>query len=458
MEINLSISPATSIPANWLVVAIYEATSPNTVVSFQAFAAPHTSARNISFLNVNPVAHNVRIYENATNAVGGTIRHQFLYSPYFKNAQLRDDLFLVADQTSGFPSSGVAYTDASLAGWKWSLERRGFGTMQLGVDYSWDANTNTWTLLSTLDNPTPNIEPDEVFIISFQPKITTVTSGAVSNGVVLFSEVLLADANVALTDTVMGKAVHIAGTSTSLSITLPDLTTILANRPLIFMSNGGNHINAIIKSFAGQIIDWLEGNLSEVIIGQSEQIWLYKWVDPNDSNVYRWRVLHSDGNFKTAGEIVHAYYSKAANTVTEKNTVFANGVLLSRTVYKRLWSEVQKLDASMLVSDGDWNNGALNNKGKFSQGDGVTNFRVPLLYAPGFLKAVDGATRKAGSWEAYKIGKHKHEFPVAATSTPNGALVYTRGGAQSPGPAYTMETGGDENSPNNTGVYLSIRI
>src|SRR3954466_9391995 len=127
MDINLSISPATGIPSNYLVVAIYEETSPNVVVNFQTFAAPHTSSRNITFTGRNPVPHKVVIYENASAAVGGTIRHNFIYNPWFKNAQIRDDLFIIAGTTPG--QSGISYTDASLTGWTWSLERRAVGTL-----------------------------------------------------------------------------------------------------------------------------------------------------------------------------------------------------------------------------------------------------------------------------------------------------------------------------------------
>jgi hypothetical protein len=159
MDINLSISSATSIISNYLVVAIYEETSPTVVVDFQSFAAPHTSSRNISFTGCNPVPHKVIIYENASAAVGGTIRHNFIYNPNFKNAQIREDLFILAGTTAGL--SGTSYTDASLAGWTWSLERRGVGTLQKDVDYSWDSGTNTWQLLATSDNPTPSIETGE---------------------------------------------------------------------------------------------------------------------------------------------------------------------------------------------------------------------------------------------------------------------------------------------------------
>lgn len=468
MDINISISPATSIIANYLVVVIYEETSPNVVADFQTFAAPHVASRNISFVNCNPVPHFVKIFENAAAAVGGTIRHQFLYNPNFKNAEIRDDLFIAADVTPGFPSSGISYTDATLEGWKWSLERRGFGTMQIGIDYSWDSNTNTWELLATVDTPEPEIEPGEIFVLHFQPKITTSVVPATTSSIVLFSAVEILDDDTDLDQTIIGKAIQLAGVGPQFSVVLPDLTTILANRPLIIMSNGGNHVNASIKAYAGQTIEWLNEILNEVNIGQSEQIWMYKWVDPGNTGIYCWKVLHSDGNFRTAGEFVNSY--KDSNVL---NCLYANGALVSRTTYRRLWNYVQSLDPSMLVSEADWNNAALNNKAKYSTGDGATTFRIPLSYATGFYRAVNSNIRKAGSHEGAQLLDHRHEgtigtLPVTLfgrglinrllgkyNGTGNGLTDLTGSPLKTDGTAIST---GNGNWPDNTAEYRLIRI
>lgn len=454
MDINLSISPATGIPSNYLVVAIYEETSPSVVVNFQTFAAPHTSSRNITFTGCNPVPHRVVIYENASAAVGGTIRHNFIYNPQFKNAVVREDLALVAGTSSGF--SGVSYSDASLAGWIWSLERRGVGTLIKDSDYSWDSGTNTWQLLATTDNSTPSIETGEKFIIRFQPKITTSTVPSVNNTPNLFNDVQLVDVNTTLDATIIGKAVLISGTNPYLEITLPDITTVLANKVLFFLFEGGNHINAAVKCFGIQKIQWLKQNLTELIGGQSEQFGLFKWVDPNDSSIYAWRVINPDGNYKTAGEIVDIY--KETNVL---NCIYANGATVSRNTYKRLWNHVQTLDSSMLVSDTDWNNAALNNKGKYSSGDGSTTFRLPQLYTAGFLRAVNSSVRKAGSFEVetVKVADDVKGVKVTGTGTVAGPVdnVTTPGNQFNLLSAYDIGTG-TETKPANFGVYKLIRI
>lgn len=467
MDINLSLSPATSITSNYLVVAIYEASTESVVVDFQTFAAPHLVSRNISFVGVNNVPHYVKIFENATAAVGGTIRHQFLYDPSFKSAQIRDDLFLIADTTAGFPSTGISYTDTSFAGWTWSLERRGFGTMQRDTDYSWNSTTNTWQLLPTLDNPDPSIGSGEIFVVHFQPKITTSTAPATSV-VSLFSSVQVLTANTALDATVMGKAVQLSGASPFFTATLPDLNLIPANRPLIFMSNEGSHVNASIAAYAGQSIKWLNQTLSEIIIAQAEEVWLYKWVDPNDTSIKFWKVLQADGNFKNVGEIIDIYKDSAV-----LNAIYCAGQTVSKTAYKRLWNFVQTLDSSMLVSQANWNNATLNNKARFYDIDSNT-FGLPQLYTAAFLKAVNSATRKAGSFEDWMMPDHQHEETIGTLPAPlwgNGPNRSGKGNYDRVGGGLTDLTNhpcdssgnlitkvGNDLHPANSGVYKLIRI
>jgi hypothetical protein len=453
MDINFSISPATSITSNYLVVAIYEETSPNVVAQFLPFAAPHTSSRNISFVDCNPVPHFVKIFENTTNTVGGTIRHQFLYNPQFKNAQIRLDMFCISGTTPGF--SGVSFTDATLEGWDFSIERRGFGTMQLGYDYSWDSGTNTWTLLATSENPTPSIENGEKFIIHFQPKVTTSTVPAVNNTVNIFNGTELIEEDTVLDATILGKAVLVSGANPSVEITLPDITLVQANKVIPFLFEGGNHTNAIVKTVSGQKIKWLNQDLSELIGGQSEQFWLYKWVDPTDSSVYAWRVMNPDGNFKTVGEFLDIY--KDTDVL---NGLYGNGSLVSRTGDKRLWNFVNSLDGSMLVSDADWNNVALNNKGKFSTGDGSTTFRLPQLYTNGFMRAVNSATRKAGSYEAetVKVADDVKGVKVTGVNTIANAVDNINTGGQQFDLTKVFDIGtGTETKPSNFGKYVLIR-
>ncbi|MCL5460203.1 hypothetical protein M3M33_16320, partial [Loigolactobacillus coryniformis] len=64
--------------------------------------------------------------------------------PEFLFFQSRDDLFITAGTTAGFPSGQPKFTDptSSLKGWTYSLELIGQGTLTPGVDYTLDSNDN----------------------------------------------------------------------------------------------------------------------------------------------------------------------------------------------------------------------------------------------------------------------------------------------------------------------------
>lgn len=50
---------------------------------------------------------------------------------------MRDDLFIYAGTTAGFPVSGYQYTDSSLAGWNFEVELFGAGTLQPGIEWNY---------------------------------------------------------------------------------------------------------------------------------------------------------------------------------------------------------------------------------------------------------------------------------------------------------------------------------
>lgn len=449
MDINLTLSPSSS--SLFLVVAIYEATSPTVLVSYQSFAAPHTNSRNIVFTGVNPVTHYIIVFANTTNTPGGIIMLPFFYNPSFRNAEIRENLIIESGVTQGIATDGMSFIDTTLAGWLWNIERRGFGTMMKDVEYSFDASSGTVTLLPTNDNPSPAIQSGEIFIIHFQPKITVFTPSVSSSSVNIFNTVEKITTDTALDSTSAGKSFIVAGSNPYLQITLPDITTIAANKPFIFLFEGGNHINASISCFGSNKISWLGQSLSELIGGQSEELWLFKYVDPANTSVYSWMVMNADGNFRNAGEIV------TSHTETAINTIYANGALVSRSSYKRLWNKVQNMDSSMMVSEAAWNDPVVNNKGKFTPGDGVSNFRVPQLF--NFLRGVNSLERKAGSFEpeAVRVAVDVKGVKVSGTGTtktmdninPNGQEFALN-------QVFDIGTG-TETRPSNYGAFFLIR-
>lgn len=83
---------------------------------------------------------------------------------------VRVDLFLTAGISAGLVAGGTSYSNSSLIGWTYDVERRGFGTMEDGIDYQQDPVNGGFSLLTAGDKWAVN----EKLIIHFQAK-TSVT-------------------------------------------------------------------------------------------------------------------------------------------------------------------------------------------------------------------------------------------------------------------------------------------
>ena len=456
MDINLSISSAPSITTDYIVVAIYSASSPTVVADFQSFAAPHTSPRNIIFTGVDAGVYYVRTWQHSTGTVGGTLRHEFVYDPSYSTVEIRLSLFLHVGTTPGMVAGTTSYTatpaDGTLDGWDYNIElRQSYGTLEPNVDWQKLVGPTGWELL-LLDY---TFQPDEVYILHFYPKITVVTPTVVTAN--LFSDCSIINTDTSLVAADMSKVYLLQSASAILNVTLPDITTVTALKIITFISDGGNQINASIKSFEGGNIQFKNGSRSSVILGQCERVTLFM----NDGV---WNVFNADGQFSQVGQIINQYNQSTLNSI------FADGSLLVRAQYPRLWEYVQTLDATMLISDANWLNVALYNKSRYSTGDGSTTFRIPLLTTYSIMKGVDGSARKAASQELDALKDHQHQETIGTLPS----SLFGRGGTYTLGkyagtgvgnvdltshPTDTTGTAitvGPETLVKNTGVYLLI--
>jgi hypothetical protein len=454
MNINLSISPAPGI-TNYLIAAVYEATNPNVAVQFEVLPRPLLSDVNVTFVGLNTSVHYVIIWENTTVVPGGSIRHRFIYDPEYSNATIsvRDDLYLTVGDPGDNPVAGESdFTLASLEDWIYTIERRGWGSMQPSVDVLISPDRKTFTLIKDDGEGNNDVFGEgEVFILHFEPKVTTNQPIETLNSGRVFSATETLTENTTLTSAAVGKAFKIQGVNDTITITLPAINTMPENRHIAFISEGGSHKNATIQANGSDTIEWLNGKRQNIILGQSERVWIYVVGGV-------WVVSTAYGGFSRVGEIYMSYDN------SDINAVFANGALLSRTVYARLWEWVQNADPSLIVSDANWNNAVLNNKGKFSFGDGSTNFRVPLLSVTGFLRGVDSISRIAGSFEVESVGPHTHEIDVFGMKRGTGndpsdasASKSQFSGMGTAGIWTSRNATGSETRPANVGVYYMIR-
>lgn len=494
---NLSIFQQTNPvgAGNSLVAAIYKASAPSILIALYQFPGPYTGATQLhTFPGLANVVYNYVLYESPDGGADGTVRNSFSVQPNISSYNVRDPLYLEAD-TSPFFSSGTNFygQDSSLLGWNWYLELVASGTQHYseiwtktiaGVPTTADDTTADGWKLTT---PGALIAPDERWVIHFLPQLaaSTSSSGTFINGTQLLTS------NTVLDNSAVGQTFLLQGGGGYIGITLPDISTVPDNEPIFFNSNGGSHINAGLICHAGQFLQWYDNqtNLSSntrntsLYLGQCESGYIYRFTFPDNSK--RWLVFGMDGA-RLVGETVYDY------SRIPLNTIFANGQLLSRVNYARLWTWVQNLESGLLIPDSQYNNtitvyGTVYQQywGNYTSGDGSTTFRVPTLWKYGFQRTKNGATGLnsynglPGSFYAQQIGAHIHPTHGGGAILGSGQNWYLsisnarysaggggdRFGGMLNTPDVNMITGYNnngnvaaENLPSSTGIYALIRV
>lgn len=394
MDINLSISPSTTI-VNKIAVVVYESATPNVVKSFQQFDPPHDSPRNIAFTDLNPVTHIVNTWETTGWPAAGTLRHSFIYDPSFAKAEIKATEFLY--MTEG----DREYVDANWSGWLIeSIERVGSGTQYLNDDiiFHKDGDTNPDDRFS-LFREDDFFQDQEKFVIRFYPRITKVTP--VFNSAKIFTDSVIITGDSEFDGSFAGKLLLVQGDDEVVTLTFKAISTIGAFELFGIVSNGGNHKTVIIKSEGNADQFQMAGStVDEIILGQSENLMMLSETTAG------WVPLSYSPTILQAGEFIEAY-----TTEPEPNVLHCAGQELSRATYKRLWNAIQAMPMSVLVSDSTWSDttGGANNKGKFSTGDGSTTFRLPQLYSSEFKDIANGTTRLPGTYKKWSPGDHQHE-------------------------------------------------
>lgn len=103
-------------------------------------------------------------------------------------------------------------------------------------------------------------------------------------------------------------------------------------------------------------------------------------------------------------------------STSRQGWVEADGTTLLRTDYPKLWAYAQT--SGLLVSDTDWLSNPADNMGKFSEGGGSTDFRLPLLdgkvirtHDPN--RVYDTEVRGQGSYQEDAFQGHWHTDDAA---------------------------------------------
>lgn len=457
--------------ANYFVAALYDASNLGVVVESQQVpktGGSYTSPFQVTFLTAltQSKVYRVILWESPDTTPTGVNRVSADFTASTNGVALRGDLYLTGGATAGMNVGASGYVDPTSAneGWVYSLEMVGYGTLQLGVDYTLDGTTNDWTLI----NGTV-IGSGQKFVEHFQAQITQAPPPSVS---AISSGQILTEGE-AMTSALKNQALYIQSAGDTIAFTLPGLSTLADYDRLSIRCNGGLQINAVFACAGTDKIQYGTRLLTQLILAQGENMMLCKAngvfniEDPALPGVDR------------VGEIVHKY------SYTEPNLQLADGSVLERAVYPRLYAYMNTLDATAVVSELVWTNTTITQDGltystkkaKWTQGDGSSTFRVPLLFNE-FLRVLQPGLRNPGDFQLDAMYAHVHDSLIGNIGgSPNGSGPSKAGGqygnprtgitdlsgkpynAVAAGVAATVVQRVDfENRPINISLYAAIRI
>lgn len=446
--------------ANVLVGAIYLNSAPTVLVASFEYVTPYTGQTQLA--NFNDLVNAVYIYtcyESPDGSASGTIRNTFQVQPNNSGFNAREDLYLTADQ-SPFLASGTNFygVDSSLPTWDWYLERKPQGTQKPAVDF----NKTKGGVVTTNSDITADgfvlaqagdvVNALEDFIIHFYPQAVAANAPPAS---AVISNTNLLTATTTLDLTAAGQAYLLQGAGGYFDVNLPRLSTVAPNKQILFISGGGSHINVGINCFAGDSFQWLSGTQTKIILGQDEQLIIYRFGTT-------WLISQISPTVKMVGDIVFGL-----KKLSNPNIIFTDGSDISKVNYARLAAYVSALvGTSAVVSIANWTNTVVINgftffinTSCFGWDNASSTFRLPRFYDTGFIRAVGAG---AGLFVPYEVGAHSHEEQVY-TALNNGGrkpvgFLNTDNDLDGSG-VFTLDnddTTGD-NHPNNFGVYASIR-
>lgn len=297
----------------------------------------------------------------------------------------------------GQPDDPVAGTDTVndtfLDGKVYSLELRGVGFLEKGVEWDNDVAGGGWRLLNgTLFNSF------EFYTVHFHPQISPVisTPGAIGKFV---DGIQLISSNTTITTGMFRKLIVLTnGYTVTLSGSYPE------NVIHAFTHNGPSNKQAVLTAPGGQTFSWNGGTTSTLWLGKNERVGLIR-------SGSTWYVAYDTMGYDKVGLIVPGRLPGA-------NQLIAQGQTVLRSDYPRLLDYINRLNAAypgVVVNAAQW----ATNKTLWGFGDGSTTIQVPDLrgYFPRWLDLgagidVDrnnsGIGSKPGSAQADAVRSHNH--------------------------------------------------
>lgn len=362
-------------------------------------------------------------------------------------------------------AGGYRIVRLPLANKSYALYRRGIGWLK----------TSEYTILSSggfdLTDQTDLIQPGEFFLAHV---FEYVAQGAPppGTGTSFLTGIAIVQSDTTLNSTFYNKLIHVAGNTTKVHITLPDLGVVPAGLIIPFETMINNTYQTQIKGIIGQVIYFGNSSHTELYLGISESLWLMAGTDG-------WYAMKASDGILNVGQPLLDYSIRL-------NTIVANGITANRADYPRLWAWLQ-VNPDCIVTETLWNTNTstIGNglyiesfykyQSKFSSGDGSTTFRFPNLQDLSYvaLKAVGGSDvdrspNTAGTGQGDMVRSFHTDTNIYTNSqdyVDGGAAQNNIGTNPSPGnPAgsviniQTSPYGGSKTVGKNVGLIPLIRI
>lgn len=409
---NLVTRPYSTI--NDVKVALYKTTDPLAEVTSQTLPGPLLQT-TWSFPGLERVNYICRIYEMDGVTVVALL-DEFTFVPDNETVEFKSGVMIQAGVSAlpggegVFPSGVSTVIIPDFIGWEIIVDRVGADTKIRDVDYSWDPITGTMILLK--EDEAGNVDQfadGEYWWFEFELREST-GGGVSESGGDLFRSILYVTNDTTLVAADIGKKILVKGAVPYLEITLPEISACVSNRVTFFEFCRGTLKCCRIKTFSGDVIDWLEGSLSSVYGCPNETIELYKENVIDETPL--WRVNDSDGNFRSVGQKIN----EDMNAAGVFNKLALDGSAVSSEDYARLYNRyVLVLPGAQVCAYADHETG--NNIYKFSLKDSGTG----LFYVPNrqgkFTRNTDGI-RLPGDFEDQGIPAHIHYTMVDQDATP----------------------------------------
>lgn len=435
-------------PTHFFVFSLEDASAPG--ISIEAIAPPQPYGNPIQVTFTTNVTQNhvytVKVWESVDNTPTGVVRCGYSVTVTINSVSVRLPIYAEVDITAGWVSNTDTVVDATLVGWDYILRVNPYYLVpdsETNTNPAYTKNTDGFTLLNGV-----LLQPNEQYIIEFIPQIIVSAPGTPSAPIATGRTIT---ADEVLTSADVNAGLIIASATSTIKITLPDSTTTPDWTSFMYLiSQGGGHKNVQVFTQGADTILYNGAALSETYLGQSETLIAF----PFNKN---WFVISELPGVKTVGSYL---YSDSILL----NYALCNGQLLNRQEYPMLWAYVQSQGA---VTDIIWNSFTTvdsqtyyPNKGYFSLGDGVTNFRLPLLTDT----VLKGTATVPGAGENHMSVDHSHATLHSASGT-GGGTGYVGGSAgvldptqNSTGPAKVVGTGATNLSLVGSEVRIKTRL